>query len=335
MSLHRHPYLLSAVYSVALIGAMVGIAAYDPLSWHAHDAGYPSVALLVGFAAGVLVLVVTLAYLGRQVRYQRLFLSGITLVAGGILGNVAGILTIHALGGGNSAADIWFYPLIWYIGNPADGSLVVGGILLLAWVAGHLLPRTGEQARNGILAAVAAIPLLAVGGYGVARADEVTAWQPRPLEQLTRVVAHRAGLNESKLDRACAAQFAFVYHRPASVELTEKYCPRILGQVASSKSASQALVASAPPSTFGRRRPASKPPVTVRDAPSVVVTISRNGSVAASLVVPSPPRYVPPAPVRRLITNAQRRELPCVNTALKVLKGTEVRFEVIAIEDTC
>lgn len=373
----RRAYLIAAGFALALVACMVAIAAWDPFSWHAHDAGYPSVTLLVAFAALVLVVMVVLAWLASKLSYPVFFLAGVTGMGSGILANVAGILTIHAMGGGNSAADIWAYPIIWYVGNPADASIVLGGIFLLAWAASLLLRRwsasllrpnpgssatttrswksqpvneaasqsreqtTSVGATNSrwafaqvILVVVAAIPLLAVGSYGVARSAEITGWQPRPLEQLTRVVAHQAGLSESRPDRACASQFANAYHRPASTELAEDYCPRILSFAKHHKQL-PLLVKAAPPSTFGRRPPAG-PPANARTAkPEVLVDMSRNGTLEARLVVPPPPVYKPPRQVQRLLTSAQKKQLPCVTKAMKLLAPTEPRFEVLAIEALC
>jgi hypothetical protein len=346
---------MAICFTLALVGSMVAIAELDPFSWHAHDAGYPSVTLLVAFAGLVLMAMALLAWLARKLPLSATFLAGITGMGAGILGNVAGILTIHAMGGGNSAADIWEYPIIWYIGNPADASILLGGIVLLAWAAslllGHLSAAPGEAdsptrlsraraaaSRSGlaqvVLVVVAAAPLLAVGSYGVARSAEITGWQPRPLEQLTRVVAHQAGLSESRPDRACASQFANAYHRPGSIELTRDYCPRILLFSRQHKEVS-VLLATAPPSTFGRRPPAGPPPSTKSKKPTVVVDVSRSGELSARLVVPPPPVYKPPREVKALLTSAQRKQLPCVTKAMKLLAPTAARFEVIAIEALC
>lgn len=378
----RRAYLLAAGFALALVACMVAIAAWDPFSWHAHDAGYPSVTLLVAFAALVLIVMVLLAWLSSKLSNPILFLAGVTGMGAGILANVAGILTIHAMGGGNSAADIWAYPIIWYVGNPADASIVLGGIFLLAWAASLMLrrlsapllhPNPGSSANTGslkrqpasetvhqsrqeatsagtvesrwavksrwavaqvILIFVAAIPLLAVGSYGVARSAEITGWQPRPLEQLTRVVAHQAGLGESRPDRACASQFANAYHRPASTELTKDYCPRILSFAKRHKRL-LLLVTAAPPSTFGRRPPAGPPANAKTTKPEVLVDVSRNGTLEARLVLPPPPVYKPPRQVQRLLTSAQKRQLPCVTKAMKLLAPTEPRFEVLAIEALC
>jgi len=319
---------------VALVASMVAIAAWDPWSWHAYDAGYPSLAaaLTVAGVAGLLGAGIALA--GRRLPQAGLFLAGCSGVAGGVLANVAGWLTIRALGGGNSAADIWSTPIVWYVGNPADGAIVLGAILLLVWLALRLLPRTGQGLATALLAVVAAGPLLAVGGYGVARRAEITGWQPRPLEQLTRVVAHQAGLSEAPLDRACAAQFAAAYHRPTSIELAAELCPPLLRAAARDRADARLLLVSRPPSTFGRRPPAGPPPSRT-PPPHVVVTIGRDGQLRAELVTPTAPPPKPSPIATELLSRAQRRALPCVRRLLTELAPTAPRFGELAVQVVC
>lgn len=249
--MHRRELWLAFAWMLCMPLVMYAIAAFDPMSWHAHDAGYPSVALLVLFAAGVGVVGAAALWVARVVRYPKLFTAGVAGVAGGILGNVSGILTIHGLGGGNSAADIWSYPVIWYVGNPADASITLGAVLLLVWVARLVLPRLESRGMTSVMVGVAVLPLLVAGTYTVARSAEIVGWQPSPNAQLTRVVAHRAGLSESTGSRACAAQFSFVYHRPTSVELTAADCPAILHYASKRPSRWATLIRSAPPGTLG------------------------------------------------------------------------------------
>lgn len=249
--MHRRDLWLAFAWMLCMPLVMYAIAAFDPMSWHAHDAGYPSVALLVLFAAGVAVVGAAALWVARVVRYPKLFAAGVAGVAGGILGNVSGILTIHGLGGGNSAADIWSYPVIWYVGNPADASIALGAVLLLVWVARLVLRRLERRGMTGVMVGVAVLPLLVAGTYTVARSAEIVGWQPSPNAQLTRVVAHRAGLSESTGSRACAAQFSFVYHRPTSVELTAADCPAILDYASKRPSRWATLIGSAPPGTLG------------------------------------------------------------------------------------
>ncbi len=344
----RHD-VAAAVWVSAIVGAMVAIAAYDPLSWHAHDAGYPSVPLLVVFAAVVVVVGVGVVATSRRVRRRSLLVAGVAGVVAGILGNVGGILTIHALGGGNSAADIWSYPVVWYIGNPADASITLGAVLLLAWVAARMTRRMGERGATGILVVVALAPLLVAGAYSVARGAEITGWQPAPVEQLARVVAHRAGLNESTGARACASQLAQADHRPRSVVLTAAVCPTVLRYVASRRAGREVLVRSAPPGTFGPVRrtgaaghpPRSSPPTRSSPASSrargVAVTIGRGGVVVATLLpTPAPTPTVAKEPVLpSALTRAQGRQLSCVHRALTELDRTDAPFVVLAVTALC
>jgi hypothetical protein len=327
-------YVAALVALGCLVSAMVAIAAWDPFSWHAYDAGYPSLAAALTVAGVVTALGTLLSLVGRRFPQAGLFLAGCTGVTAGVLGNVAGWLTIRALGGGNSAADIWSEPVIWYVGNPADAAIVLGAILLLVWLALRLLPRTRQGLAAALLTVVAVGPLLAVGGYGVARTAEVTGWQPRPLEQLTRVVVHQAGLAETPLDRACAAQFAATYHRPTSTDLTSAICPPLLREAAKDPHDARLILASRPPSTFGHRAPAG-PPSSDERRPTVVVTVGPDGRLQARLVTPTTPRPKPSPVARRLLDAAQRRELPCVKRLLTELAPTAPRFEALAVEVVC
>jgi len=349
----RRDDVAAAVWVAAVVGAMVAIAAYDPLSWHAHDAGYPSVPLLVAFAAAVLVVGagVLAAVRGiRRVHRRSLLVAGVAGVVAGILGNVGGILTIHALGGGNSAADIWSYPVLWYIGNPADASITLGAVLLLVWVAAWMTRHLGERGATGVMVAVAVVPLLVVGSYSVARGAEITGWQPPPVEQLARVVAHRAGLSESVDARACASQLAQADHRPRSVVLTAAICPPVLRYVASRPASRDVLVRSAPPGTFGPVRRAgnhlgpsrsrsvpAKKRRAASGSPGVTVTVGPGGSMVATLLpAPVPATTVAKEPVLpRALTRAQGRRLSCVHRALNELARTDARFAVLAVTALC
>lgn len=342
-----------------MVVVMYLIAAFDPLSWHADDAGYPSVTLLVLFAAGVLVAAAAVLWVvsAWRPRYRGLLIAGIAGLVGGIVGNVAGILTIHKLGGGNSAADIWAYPVVWYIGNPADASIALGSILLLVWVARLVLASAGKRAVSGTMVAVAVLPLLVAGSYTVARSAEIAGWQAPANEQLTRVVAHRGGLSESMGSRACAAQFAQQYHRPESVVLTAADCPAVLRYASMSASRWDVLIGSAPPGTLraassgsrGRaRHSTSDPPKTA--SPSIAVTIGADGSVTATVAAVAPAKTAPPgkatapakvpaqpasSPGTRSLTAAQRHQLNCVRRALAALDRTEPRFAALAVEALC
>jgi len=351
--MERRDEVAAAVWVAVVVGGMVAIAAYDPLSWHAHDAGYPSVPLLVAFAAVVLVVgAVLLAVLraGRRVHRRSLLVAGVAGVVAGILGNVGGILTIHALGGGNSAADIWSYPVIWYIGNPADASITLGAVFILAWAAALVTRHLGERGATGVMVVVALLPLLVAGTYSVARGAEITGWQPPPVEQLARVVAHRAGLSESVDARACASQLAQADHRPRSVVLTAAVCPAVLRYVASRPAGRDVLVRSAPLGTFGpvrrvgshlavarsRSAPAEKHRAASR-SPGVTVTVGPGGSVVATLLpAPVPATTVAKEPVLpRALTRAQGRRLSCVHRALNELVRTDARFAVLAVTALC
>jgi len=358
--LGRRAVLLAAGWVLIMAVTMYLIAAFDPLSWHAQDAGYPSVTLLVLFAAAVVVAgaAVLWAVSWWRVRRPGLLVAGVAGLVGGILGNVTGILTIHGLGGGNSAADIWSYPVVWYVGNPADASITIGAILLLVWVARLVVDAIGRHVLAGVMVVVAALPLLVAGGYTVARSAEITGWQAPVNEQLTRVVAHRAGLSESTGSRACAAQFAHVYHRPQSVVLTAETCPVVLRFAAQATPRWDILIGSAPPGTLGpvppvhitraaRRggasrqapgpaHPASDPASDPNPAPSITVTIGPDGSVIASVSKPTPsPAPTVESPAKRILSQAQRRQLPCVRNVLAVVERTEPRFAVLAVDALC
>jgi len=333
--------LLAIGWLVAVTAGMVAVAAFDPMSWHARDAGYPSVPVLVALAVAVLVAGAAATYVARNGPRACLLLAGVAGIVAGTLGNVAGILTIHAMGGGNSAADIWSYLIIWYVGNPADASIAVGALLLLVWVARLVTRRAGERLGIGVMAGVAALPLLVAGSYGVARNAEITGWQPPPVEQLARVVAHRAGLSESKPSRACASQFAHVYHRPRSVELTAAYCPAVLRYAGSHERLEVLLVRSAPLGTFGnaasRAGPAKKGPHYASEAPkrpSVSVRIGQDGSIT---VTASPPPVVSGRhhALSARETRAQGSELPCVEKALRALAPTPASFAALVVESAC
>lgn len=358
--LGRRALLLAAAWVLIMAVAMYLIAAFDPMSWHAEDAGYPSVSLLVLFAAGVVVAgaVVLWAVSWWRVRRPGLLVAGVAGLVGGIFGNVVGILTIHALGGGNSAADIWSYPVVWYVGNPADASITIGSILLLVWVARLVVTSIGRHVLAGVMVVVAVLPLLVAGSYTVARSAEITGWQAPVNEQLTRVVAHRAGLSESTGSRACAAQFAHVYHRPQSVVLAAETCPVVLRFAAQATPRWDVLIGSAPPGTLGPvppvhttraarhasagrqaqgpARPASEPASDPNPTPSITVTIGSDGSVVASVSKPTPtPAPTVESPAKRILSQAQRRQLPCVRKALAVVDRTEPRFAVLAVDALC
>ncbi len=280
--MHRRDIVLAVGWMVAMPLAMYAIAALDPMSWHARDAGYPSVALLVLFAAGVGVVGAGALWIARLLRYPGLFTAGVAGVVGGILGNVAGILTIHGLGGGNSAADIWSYPVIWYVGNPADASITLGAVLLLVWAARLVLSRVGGGAVVTVMVGVAVLPLLVAGTYTVARSAEIVGWQPSANAQLTRVVAHRAGLSESIGSRACAAQFSFVYHRPTSVLLSAADCPAILHYASRRPTRWATLIGSAPPGTLGAPPRASEHLAGRKPARGATGHLERSGSPLAT-----------------------------------------------------
>ncbi|MDA8149026.1 MAG: hypothetical protein M0Z93_09670 [Actinomycetota bacterium] len=362
----RRDDVAAAVWVAAVVGAMVAIAAYDPLSWHAHDAGYPSVPFLVAVAAVVLVAgagVLAVLQRIRQVHRRSLLVAGVAGVVAGILGNMGGILTIHALGGGNSAADIWSYPVIWYIGNPADASITLGAVLVLVWAAAWVTRRVNERGATGVMVVVAVLPLLVAGTYSVARGAEITGWQPPPVEQLARVVAHRAGLSESTDARACASQLSQADHRPRSVVLTAAVCPAVLRYVATRPAGREVLVRSAPSGTFGpvrragshlgpsrsrsvsggkyRAGAASRHPARSAQAaarsPGVTVTVGPGGSVVAALLpAPVPVPAVAKEPVLpRALTKAQGHRLSCVRRALDDLVRTDPRFAVLAVTALC